>query len=55
MNLSAQMKMDLFSSMMRIHCLEKSVAELYKEQEMRTPTRLSIGQEAVCRNGPTFT
>ena len=33
--------------MMRIRCLEETVSDLYQEQEMRTPTHLSIEQEAV--------
>lgn len=32
---------------MRIRCAEETLADLYKEQEMRTPTHFSIGQEAV--------
>lgn len=47
MSLPAQTKVDLLKRMMRIRCLEETVAELYQEQEMRTPTHLSIGQEAV--------
>src|SRR3954454_23728528 len=38
---------DLLRQMMRIRIAEETVAELYKEQEMRTPTHFSIGQEAV--------
>jgi len=37
----------LHESMLRIRLIEESLAELYKEQEMRTPTHFSIGQEAV--------
>jgi pyruvate dehydrogenase E1 component alpha subunit len=33
--------------MMRIRIAEETLADLYKEQEMRTPTHFSIGQEAV--------
>jgi TPP-dependent pyruvate/acetoin dehydrogenase alpha subunit len=33
--------------MMRIRITEETLADLYKEQEMRTPTHFSIGQEAV--------
>ncbi|MBI2756463.1 MAG: thiamine pyrophosphate-dependent dehydrogenase E1 component subunit alpha [Chloroflexi bacterium] len=33
--------------MMRIRTVEETLADLYKEQEMRTPTHFSIGQEAV--------
>lgn len=37
----------LLREMIRIRTAEETVAELYKEQEMRTPTHFSIGQEAV--------
>src|SRR6266508_3476765 len=34
--------------MMRIRCSEETLAELYaREQEMRTPTHFSMGQEAI--------
>ncbi len=38
---------DLLRRMMRIRCAEETLADLYVEQEMRTPTHFSIGQEAV--------
>lgn len=37
----------LLRTMIRIRTAEETVAELYPEQEMRTPTHFSIGQEAV--------
>jgi TPP-dependent pyruvate/acetoin dehydrogenase alpha subunit len=37
----------LYKSMLRIRLVEETLAELYKEQEMKTPTHFSIGQEAV--------
>ena len=37
----------LYKTMLRIRLVEELMAELYKEQEMRTPTHFSIGQEAV--------
>ena len=37
----------LLRQMMRIRCIEETLADLYAEQEMRTPTHFSIGQEAV--------
>jgi len=37
----------LLRGMMRIRCVEETLAELYAEQEIRTPTHFSIGQEAV--------
>lgn len=36
----------LLGRMLRIRCLEETLAERYKEQEMQTPTHFSIGQEA---------
>jgi len=38
---------NLLREMMRIRCAEETLADLYAEQEMRTPTHFSIGQEAV--------
>ena len=40
-------QMDLFYSMLRIRRIEEAIALRYKEQKMRTPVHLSIGQEAV--------
>lgn len=37
----------LLREMIRVRTTEETVADLYKEQEMRTPTHFSIGQEAV--------
>ncbi|MGD2169789.1 MAG: thiamine pyrophosphate-dependent dehydrogenase E1 component subunit alpha [Chlamydiota bacterium] len=37
----------LFTEMLRIRMVEESIADRYKEQKMRCPTHLSIGQEAV--------
>src|SRR6266567_4060857 len=37
----------MLREMMRIRTAEETIADLYKEQEMRTPTHFSIGQEAV--------
>jgi TPP-dependent pyruvate/acetoin dehydrogenase alpha subunit len=36
----------LLYEMMRIRITEETLADLYKEQQMRTPTHFSIGQEA---------
>lgn len=36
----------LLRGMIRIRCLEETLADRYKEQEMQTPTHFSIGQEA---------
>jgi TPP-dependent pyruvate/acetoin dehydrogenase alpha subunit len=38
---------ELLRAMLRIRCVEETLADLYAEQEMRTPTHFSIGQEAV--------
>lgn len=37
----------LHKSLLRVRCVEEVLAELYKQQEMRTPTHFGIGQEAV--------
>lgn len=37
----------LYQAMYRIRHAEESLAELYKEKEMRTPTHFGIGQEAI--------
>jgi pyruvate dehydrogenase E1 component alpha subunit len=37
----------MLRDMIRIRTIEETIADLYKEQEMRTPTHFSIGQEAV--------
>lgn len=39
--------LDLLRTMMRIRKAEERISELYSEQEMRCPTHLCIGQEAV--------
>ncbi|MCG2726727.1 MAG: thiamine pyrophosphate-dependent dehydrogenase E1 component subunit alpha [Elusimicrobia bacterium] len=46
--------LDLYFHALRIRKIEEKIADLYREQEMRCPVHLSIGQEApsvsVCRN-----
>lgn len=37
----------LYYDLVRVRRIEEALAELYKEQEMRTPTHFSVGQEAV--------
>src|SRR5438445_10611788 len=53
MTSSAELEVQLLRSMMRIRLVEETLAGLYGDQEMRTPTHFSIGQEApavgVCR------
>jgi TPP-dependent pyruvate/acetoin dehydrogenase alpha subunit len=45
--MAADNRAALLRSMIRIRCAEETLARLYKdEQEMRTPTHFSIGQEA---------
>jgi TPP-dependent pyruvate/acetoin dehydrogenase alpha subunit len=47
MVLPAHRRVALLRAMMRIRCVEETLAELYPKGEMRTPTHFSIGQEAV--------
>lgn len=44
---SAELKKDLFHTMLRIRMVEERIADLYQEHEMRCPCHLCIGQEAV--------
>ena len=37
----------LFQGLLRVRCSEEMLADLYKQQEMRTPTHFGIGQEAI--------
>ena len=41
------LKVELFKKVLWIRCCEEALAEVYSEQEMRTPTHFGIGQEAV--------
>ena len=45
--LSAHLEISLYRSMLRIRNAELTLAALYKEKEMRTPTHFGVGQEAV--------
>jgi len=45
--LSDSQRIDILKNMVRIRLAEERIAELYGEQEMRCPTHLCIGQEAV--------
>ena len=47
MNATADQKRRLLREMIRIRTVEETLADLYPEGEMRTPTHFSIGQEAV--------
>src|SRR3990167_7928856 len=40
-------QINLFYSMLRIRRVEEAIAEQYKEQKMRTPVHLAIGQESM--------
>ena len=40
-------KLKIFKNLLRIRFVEEKIAEKYKENKMRCPTHLSIGQEAV--------
>ena len=39
--------MEIYRRMELIRCVEETIAERYNEEQMRCPTHLSIGQEAV--------
>ena len=43
----ARLMLRLHYDLLRVRRVEETLAELYKEQEMRTPAHFSIGQEAV--------
>jgi len=44
---SRQALLRLHYDLLRVRIVEETLAELYKEQEMRTPAHFSVGQEAV--------
>jgi len=44
---SAEVLLELYKSMLLIRRVEEKIVELYPEQEMRCPTHLCIGQEAI--------
>lgn len=46
-SIPAKLEIRLYKSLLRIRRAEETIAELYKEKEMRTPTHFGIGQEAV--------
>ena len=45
--ITRELSLRLLRDMMRIRRTDETLADLYKEQEMRTPTHFSIGQEGV--------
>lgn len=46
-DLAPELDISLYKSLLRVRRVEETLAELYKEKEMRTPTHFGIGQEAV--------
>jgi TPP-dependent pyruvate/acetoin dehydrogenase alpha subunit len=46
-SVGAEVARQLYRGLVRIRCSEETLADLYKQQEMRTPTHFGIGQEAV--------
>jgi TPP-dependent pyruvate/acetoin dehydrogenase alpha subunit len=49
--LAPELMRSLYTSMLRIRLAEEMIVKLYPEQEIRCPTHLSIGQEAVAAGG----
>ncbi len=45
--LQTNLSLELYREMLRIRMIEEAIADRYKEQKMRCPVHLSIGQEAV--------
>jgi TPP-dependent pyruvate/acetoin dehydrogenase alpha subunit len=45
--IAPQTKLRLYGSLLRLRHTEETLADLYLQQEMRTPTHFGIGQEAV--------
>ncbi len=45
--IGADLQLALYRDMLRIRRVEEAIARLYPEQEMRCPTHLCIGQEAI--------
>lgn len=46
-NASLSGQAELYATMLRIRMVEEAIAQIYPQQEMRSPTHLYIGQEAV--------
>src|SRR5690242_1469582 len=44
---SSELDVELYKALLRVRRAEETLAEFYKEKEMRTPTHFGIGQEAV--------
>lgn len=45
--LSREREISLYRNMLRVRNAEETLAELYKEKEMRTPTHFGVGQEGI--------
>lgn len=45
--LPTQIEIELYRSMLRVRHAEETLAALYREKEMRTPTHFGVGQEGV--------
>ena len=54
MKINSSTKLKLYYEMLRIRQVEETISEKYKEQLMRCPVHLSVGQEAIavgiCQN-----
>lgn len=46
-NLDDALRLSLFRSMLKVRMIEERIVELYPEGDMRCPTHMSLGQEAV--------
>ncbi len=47
LSIPATVRLRLHYELLRVRRVEEALAELYKEQEMRTPAHFSVGQEAI--------
>src|SRR5262245_2021200 len=46
-SLSPEVQIKLYRSILRVRHVEQTLAKLYREKEMRTPTHFGLGQEGV--------
>jgi len=47
MKININTKLNLYNKMLRIRKIEEAISDNYKDQEIRCPVHLSIGQEAI--------
>ena len=47
MKIKIDIKLNLYNKMLRIRKIEEAISKNYKDQEIRCPVHLSIGQEAI--------